>query len=225
MLSAHPTITPFIPDAVDPSRECFYVVTRVEEHDPSGLSLRDEELAKAARFYREEDKTAYMVRHGLLNMFLSAFLGKQISEWTLEKTAKGKPYLPGTPFHFSMSRSGQSLAFAFGPAEIGIDIECIRDAQPFQLVVNSHFFPAEKAAYAQARSDDFFFSIWTRKEAILKAAGTGLDAAIDQLNTLNDQTTYGGNEYHFSTHHLGHCMVSLAVKDALRAGEIAGYRL
>lgn len=201
------------------------MVTRVEEHDPAKLLLRSEELARAARFHREEDKIAYLVRHGLLNAFISAFTGKRLEEWALEKTSKGKPFLPGTPFHFSMSRSGQSLAFAFGPSEIGIDIECIRDAQPFQLVVNSHFFPAEKAAYAQERSDDFFFSIWTRKEAILKAAGTGLDAAIDQLNTLNDQTSYGGNQYHFSTHHLGHCMVSLAVKDGLRVEEIAGYRL
>ncbi|MBK7965570.1 MAG: 4'-phosphopantetheinyl transferase superfamily protein [Bacteroidetes bacterium] len=82
-----------------------------------------------------------------------------------------------------MSRSGKHLVFYFGPAEGGIDIETIRPSAPFLEIAKLHFHSNEQQFIS---SDLDFFTLWTRKEAILKAMGTGLQSRIDDIDTTQN---------------------------------------
>jgi phosphopantetheinyl transferase len=77
-----------------------------------------------------------------------------------------------------MTRSGKALdvviyAFAFG-AELGVDVELIR------LLFCAGTIGIEK--YAKPRKDEAFLTAWTRKEAYLKAVGSGLAALLDSFS-------------------------------------------
>jgi 4'-phosphopantetheinyl transferase len=98
----------------------------------------------------------------------------------------GKPEIDNAPFHFNMSRSGKEIAFYFGPYPGGIDIEKIRPSGPFRVIADIHYHKAEQET---AKDDTGFFTTWTRKEAILKAIGTGLVSNLIDLDTTHEQVT------------------------------------
>ncbi|HWS57814.1 MAG TPA: 4'-phosphopantetheinyl transferase superfamily protein [Actinotalea sp.] len=98
----------------------------------------------------------------------------------------------GPPLHVSLSRSGPLIAVVLcrsGP--VGVDVES-RDAvararladvvlSPTELVAHHRLAPADRAA-ALARA-------WVRKEAVLKALGTGLRLAPGAVEVHGDQVT------------------------------------
>lgn len=93
---------------------------------------------------------------------------------------QGRPYLthPEYPYSFNLSHSGTLAAFAVCEAVIGIDVEELR-ALP-EGVDNMVFSKPEIAALEaepDARRAATFFRLWTAKEAVLKALGTGLSVS------------------------------------------------
>lgn len=97
-------------------------------------------------------------------------------EWKYNE--HGKPYLEGGPY-FSISHCKAGVAVAIDDAPIGIDIETIRHANE-DLV--------ERTMNEQERvgmDDRTFTRLWTQKEAIVKAEGTGI-YSFEQLQTILD---------------------------------------
>ena len=88
----------------------------------------------------------------------------------------GRPMLPGTGMHASISHSAGRVAVALtGAGPIGIDVESIRGPSPHELV--DHILGAgEEAATPRA-----FFVYWTRKEAAVKATGDGLRVPLTEV--------------------------------------------
>jgi 4'-phosphopantetheinyl transferase len=78
------------------------------------------------------------------------------------------------------SRDGVSV-LAFDPEnEIGVDVERLDEAFEFESIVK-HFFSAKEIQYIfqpEADSRQRFYHIWTRKEAYLKAIGTGITESL-----------------------------------------------
>ncbi len=89
----------------------------------------------------------------------------------------GKPYITGGPC-FSISHCKEGIAVAVSDEPVGIDIEGIRhaDEELIRRVMN----PAEQE---QIRSDRDFTRLWTQKEAVVKAIGTGI-VSFEQLQTI-----------------------------------------
>ena len=89
----------------------------------------------------------------------------------------GKPRLPGGP-HFSLSHSGElALCAVSRSREVGVDLEQLRPVPEAEGIVRKWFTRREQEAYFRAlldRPESAFFEAWTRKEAYLKALGTGL---------------------------------------------------
>jgi len=78
--------------------------------------------------------------------------------------------------HFNLSHSGDLALIALAPVPVGVDLE--RDAPAdAQALAQAWFTPAEQARLA--RGDDDFLSLWTAREAVLKAMGTGLSGEPD----------------------------------------------
>lgn len=97
----------------------------------------------------------------------------------------GKPYLKQGPF-FSISHCKTAVAVAIDEQhEIGIDIESIRHAS--EALIKRTMNEQEQALIAAAENKDCAFTdLWTQKEAILKARGTGIE---DDLTTTLTRTT------------------------------------
>ena len=78
--------------------------------------------------------------------------------------------------HFNLSHSGDLALIALAPVPVGVDLE--RDTPlDAQALAQAWFTPAEQGRLACG--DDDFLSLWTAREAVLKAMGTGLSGEPD----------------------------------------------
>lgn len=87
----------------------------------------------------------------------------------------GKPgFAREYPLWFNISHSGDDIVLLLSDeGEVGCDIEVIRPRKNSQRIVESIFSPGEQAQIAAAEDKLVaFWQIWTRKEAMLKQAGS-----------------------------------------------------
>lgn len=102
--------------------------------------------------------------------------------------------------HFSVSRSGQQCVVAVTRAgAIGIDVEARGAALGDTNALIRRLAPEETAellAIDECDRADAFLRCWTRKEAYLKATGTGLALGLDQcaVSTGRDARVVRGVE-------------------------------
>lgn len=95
----------------------------------------------------------------------------------------GKPRLLGEDgFSFNLSHSGEYAMLAVSDAELGCDIEQIRDADPrlIRYVLTPEELADLKAVDETARSAQFF-RYWVLKESCMKAVGRGLSLAPQRI--------------------------------------------
>lgn len=165
-------------------------IAAVGEGEWRGLAalLDDSERARAARFTFEADRRAYVAAHALLRVSLSKQATVAAADWRFEATPHGKPFLRSPPrdLRFSLSHTRGMAVVAIALAlDVGVDVEgasAARDA----LSVAEKFFAPQEAALIGAEDDvamrnDLFLSIWTLKEAIVKADGRGLARNLDSF--------------------------------------------
>ena len=100
-------------------------------------------------------------------------------EWKYNE--HGKPYLEGGPY-FSISHCKAGIAVAIDDAPIGIDIETIRHAN--EDLVERTMNEKERLGIRELGMREFT-RLWTQKEAIVKAEGTGI-YSFEQLQTILD---------------------------------------
>jgi 4'-phosphopantetheinyl transferase len=154
--------------------------------------LDEEERARAARFAFEEDRQAYIAAHALLRRALSARAGGPPQDWRFAATKLGKPYLidPQRDLRFSMTHTRGMVAVAVTEGfEIGVDVEpANRRAESMKLA--ERFFAPEEAALLRSLEGearrDAFFTIWTLKEAVVKATGEGLSRGLNSFTIFLD---------------------------------------
>lgn len=66
--------------------------------------------------------------------------------------------------------------------EVGVDVERLRDGVDLEGIARRFFSPTEVSALLalpQHHRQEAFFSCWTRKEAYIKARGSGLSMPLD----------------------------------------------
>ncbi len=98
----------------------------------------------------------------------------------LHKDERGKPFFMGFPSrHFNLSHSGDWAACVLSDKPVGVDLQLHR-AQPRRVA--QRFTPQEQAWLEQNPAG--FFDLWVKKEAYLKALGTGLTRRLDSFFVL-----------------------------------------
>ncbi|GAC1615901.1 MAG: 4'-phosphopantetheinyl transferase superfamily protein [Bradyrhizobium sp.] len=144
------------------------------------VAAPDDEMVRAERFLRDDDRRRFLAARALTRGVLGGYLGCPPTEISLAVTAFGKPYLcrgGGPDLRFNLSHSGGVVALAVGiGAEVGIDVEAEPPGNTDELVSVGLSEP-ERRAYEElppALRSAAFLRCWTRKEALLKASGTGL---------------------------------------------------
>lgn len=88
-----------------------------------------------------------------------------------EKDASGAP-LPLDGWHWSLTHDAQRVAAALARERVGLDLErvCERRAELVERVLD----PGERRVLRGPVTPLAFTQVWTAKEAVLKAAGVGL---------------------------------------------------
>lgn len=105
-------------------------------------------------------------------------------------TSSGKPYCKSHPeIHFSLSHSDSFIALAISESPVGIDIEKLRN--PAEDLINRVCCENEiKKINESENRSRAFTEIWTKKEAYLKALGTGIDRELKTLDTTDDKKKF-----------------------------------
>ena len=129
----------------------------------------------------ETDITLYIAEqnsgldsHELLLRCAEEYTGLPASTFRREQEDGQKPRLIGGPeLHFSVSHSGKWWACAFGPQELGLDIQQNRPCRAEALA--QRFFHPDEAAWLQKQgfSQQEFYRLWTAKESYVKLSGRG----------------------------------------------------
>jgi 4'-phosphopantetheinyl transferase len=165
------------------------VVLWIWRIDPKASWPRDllspEEAARAARFVRPEHRVAHEAAHAGLRAILGAALGLPPAGLGFGAAPQGKPFLAapaGTGLQFNLSHSAGLAALGLARFPIGVDIEAMRQVEDdLAASVFSAAEQAELASLPPPLRQAGFFRGWTRKEAVLKALGSGLLAPLDRF--------------------------------------------
>jgi 4'-phosphopantetheinyl transferase len=150
-------------------------------------SLSREEREQHGRFYFDRDRHAYLLAHGLLRCALSRCSGVPPAAWEFERDSRGKPFLasPNCGLSFSLSHTAGMVACAIGmQSEIGVDVERVDRLFDFVALAERFFAPGEVQLLESAPPtlrNERFFTLWTLKEAYLKARGFGLRLPLDSF--------------------------------------------
>lgn len=151
--------------------------------------LDPEERARAGRFLRPRDRRRYSVSHAALRHLLSRYTGLGARDLRFEAGPQGKPDLSpetGACLAFNLSRSGEmALVGITAATRLGVDIEQLRVVDDSAAIARSFFSPSERCGLGSVppdRADVAFLTCWTRKEAFVKALGTGLSFPLDRFD-------------------------------------------
>jgi len=136
----------------------------------------------------------------LRNQLLSETLNKKIIDTDIIKTAYGKPYLANNSnFSFNHSHSQQNYALGFSHCynEIGIDVEDLTRIVRYEALANHAFHFNELSIWKESNySKEYWFKVWTTKEAVLKAAGLGIRINLKDFDTQAHFEKNTGYCYH-----------------------------
>ncbi|TWB46092.1 4'-phosphopantetheinyl transferase family protein [Nitrospirillum pindoramense] len=153
-------------------------------------SLLDEgERARANRFMFEANRQEYVAAHGLVRLWLGRLLDRPPAALAFAPiTPQGKPGLvdgpPGLDFNLSHTEGLVACAVTLEPdCRVGADVE--PGGRHIGADVATAMFAAEELAWLDARpagrSGPDMVSVWTLKEAYIKALGVGLSLPTDSF--------------------------------------------
>jgi len=144
------------------------------------------EQAIAQRFKRERLTQRYIFAHGLLREVLARYVNDTSTNLQFIQAEKGKPFLRDYPeLSFNMSHTGDAwvLAVVQRKCNLGIDIEYFKVRESWQGLVKK-CFSVEESEYWHglpiAEQGRFFYQLWVRKEAFVKALGEGITLGMDR---------------------------------------------
>ncbi len=149
-------------------------------------SLSADERARGDALGAALPRRRFIADHGWRRRLLGSLTGRAPGDIEYRLDERGKPSLRGSSLRFNAARSaGTGLYVTCETAQVGVDVEEIRTDVDLAAMARRFFSAAERAALEQtppSRRATAAFACWTRKEAWLKAAGTGLVFPLDEVD-------------------------------------------
>lgn len=141
--------------------------------------LQDDERRRAASFKNDRSRWRFALARGMARDVLADVLGIGRRSVRFAVSSAGKPHLADRRRPtFSLSYSERLLVVAVhdrGP--VGVDVERVISIPEIEAIARTISDPTEAVVFARIRDDtertEAFYRLWTRKEALLKAIGTG----------------------------------------------------
>lgn len=157
-------------------------------------------LVSAGKYRRGMDKIASVVGRVLLCGLLRSD-GRNPADYQWRSTEFKKPFLLGRDglIHFSISHSGSMVVCAYSPhVAVGLDLErCTpRPLQSFEKI-----FTYDEMNFLRnsTNPERAMCEIWTRKEAVAKAAGKGVYLPFGSFSTMRNNVVVEGDTYQINS--------------------------
>lgn len=154
--------------------DVWLVDTSGEPSDELAGLLEPAERQRAEGIRQPADVRRYVVAHGAMRRIVADRLGTTGFRWVLGP--QGKPFVDGGAVQVNLSHSGDFALVALSPLRpVGVDLEQVR-ARLDVTAMAARYYPASEAALVTG--PDAFALLWTRKEALVKAAGGRLTRGL-----------------------------------------------
>lgn len=170
---------------------CFLFDVSLFNGSDMASSLNREEIARARRLHSGAKRHQFIVTRALLRYLLSRLL-VDISPGSvfIHYSPHGKPGVDyrfrNAPVRFNVSHAGQYALLGFTLAhEIGVDIEMTQRSTDCLALAKRYFSRREYRAllaFDKQEQHEAFYRGWTRKEAFIKAEGTGIGYGLDKFS-------------------------------------------
>lgn len=154
--------------------------------------LSPDEHRRAARFHFAADRDRWVLARGILRNLIAGYLDLEPARVAFAVAPSGKPEVESLPAHrplrFNLAHGQDRALYGFACGrELGVDLERVRPERVSPELLRNCCSPAERRrcdALPEERRREWFYALWTRKEAVLKACGAGLSAPLDRCDVL-----------------------------------------
>ncbi|MEO0572698.1 MAG: 4'-phosphopantetheinyl transferase superfamily protein [Bacteroidota bacterium] len=182
---------------LEPSESHIYLleidrmVSRLR-HFNSYLSI--DEKYRASRFRFKKDENCFLTTRGALRLLASKYVGILPKDIIFKKESFGKPkfdHVIGLDFNVSHSGNLAMIGFCLDH-HLGVDVEMIKTDFDIMDIAKNYFYGREimtLEALPSEKRHEGFFSLWTRKEAIIKYDGRGLGIPLNSFSVSLDSIT------------------------------------
>src|SRR5262249_55853952 len=146
------------------------------------------------RFRLLRDRHQFIAARAAVRVLLGSYLEVSLSDMDIGYTEAGKPILEASladsRIQFNVSHSDGLILIAFSRSRlVGVDVERMRTDLSIEDLAE-RFFAAGEWKMLQVLNPeqrrDAFFSLWTKKEAYLKAIGTGIAHGLNTVDLTNE---------------------------------------
>lgn len=162
--------------------------------------LTPSERIRANKYVRQADRVRYIIGHGVQRLVLGRYLNIAPGLIEFGLGINNKPYIfNDTDTNFNLSHSGDYILLAVSAIPVGCDVEYIDYNFSFAEILPNYFSTKEANYIYEATPHERFYKLWTRKEALLKGTGEGLNeylsytSALDGLHNMHH--SLWGREY------------------------------
>ena len=161
--------------------------------DDAQALLSDDERARQRSFVSPELRRRFGAARAGLRTLLGRHLDLDPRSLAFATNEFGKPRLAGDgQVDFNLSHCEERAVLAISNAEVGIDLERERPIEHVDLArryFHRHEVAAITALRDEAEQRRAFFLVWTLKEAVVKALGTGLSTPLDSFEVAIGAST------------------------------------
>lgn len=157
-----------------------------EDLGPMARALPADERAAATEIRAPQRRRQYLIGRMVLRSLLRRYLG-DAAELPFRYLPAGKPLLPAPHAHlqFNLAHSGDLLAVALATSHpVGVDIERVRTILHLSTTAGTYFTDREREwlrSLDEGTRSQGFLLLWTSKEAVAKATGTGISGSWTDL--------------------------------------------
>jgi len=176
-------ITASLADRIAPGNVLVYF-TEVQSPSPALIErlttrLSSDEQSRAAEFAFEKDRAVFVAAHALLRYALGLIFEADKIRFRVDTYGKPVLDLPiDHDVHFNLSHTrGMAVCAICRGCHVGVDVEEINHNVDIVTLAREYFAAAEHQLVVATPSEnraETFFRLWTLKEAMVKAIGTGL---------------------------------------------------
>lgn len=198
--------------AVEPSAAVLAESANTTELDP-------EQRDRHQRLRQPQDRDDFLAARLLAQRLVAEATGRPSNEIAFTQRCDhcqgphGRPLIdsPDQP-HISWSHAKGWVAAVVSAQPCGIDIEPVTDRPPLFDVLTAGEQEEVRSAPEGRQQAIAFLRLWVRKEALLKAVGTGLtdQTAPAQLDVRDDHLTYAGRRWQLTNLPTTHAVVAAA---------------
>lgn len=172
--------------------DIFFAETRdlhLKYHEIRRYISYDEHI-RAEKFVSDKDRKTYVTCHGILRLILAQYLRLDPLDISFRKGINNKPKLDGNPIYFNLTHAKEAFAIAVSrDYYVGIDLEQFNKEIEIHSISRNFFSKREYEFIFQSETGTIqrFFLLWTRKEALLKALGTGITNDLKSVELCNKE--------------------------------------